>query len=101
MLKVRGADTPPPGAAEDTVTEAQPSWVTSEASTVADRLVLLTRLVGSALPFQLMVEAEVKPEPVTARVNVELPEATRFGERAEIAGTGLYSEPVAVVEAVA
>jgi hypothetical protein len=89
MLKVRGLDIPPPGAAEDTVTAAQPSCFTSEASTVAARLVLLVREVGSALPFQLTVEAEVKPVPVTVSVNVEPPEATVLGERAEIAGTGL------------
>jgi hypothetical protein len=101
MLKLRGLDTPPPGAAEDTVTEAQPSCFTREASTVAARLVLLITVVGRALPFQLTVEAEVKPVPVTVSVNVEPPEAAILGERAEIAGTGLYSAPVTVVEAVA
>src|SRR6266478_6311377 len=101
MLNVRGLDTPPPGAAEDTVTEAQPSCFTSEASTVALRLVLLTRVAGSALPFQFTVEAAVKPVPVTVSVNVEPPEAAILGERAEIAGTGLYSPPETVVDAVA
>ena len=89
MLKVRGPETPPPGAADDTVTEAHPSCFTREASTVAVRLVPLARLVGSALPFQLTVEAEVKPVPVTVNVNDDPLEAAILGDRAEIAGTGL------------
>src|SRR6185312_13981127 len=96
-LTVRLPEVPPPGDGFDTVINAEPICVTSDASTVAFNCVAFTIDVGRAVPFQLTTDAELKPVPLTVSEVEADPVATRLGERLEIAGTGAYSPPVTVV----
>ena len=63
MVKVRLPLVPPPGEGVKTLTLAVPAVVSSVAATLAVRLLLLTKVVGSAVPFQFTTEPLMKFEP--------------------------------------
>ncbi len=88
IVKVSAPDVPPPGVGLNTVMLTGPTVVKSDAGTVAVRCKASTKLVASATPFQLTVDAATKLLPVTTRVNGGLPEAALDGTSVEIAGTG-------------
>ncbi len=89
MVKLSGADVPPPGAGLNTVTAALPAVVRSLAGIVAVREVALTNTVDRAAPFHCTTEPVIKLEPVTVSVKPGLTAAAELGLRAVTAGTGL------------
>jgi len=89
IVNVDTPDLPPPGAGLLTVTLAVPALATSAADTDAVSLLLLTKVVASAAPFQLTAEEDTKLPPLTVSVNAVPPAVTVVGATAEIAGTGL------------
>ena len=83
-------EVPPPGAGLKTVTEAVVATVTSEAGTVANSLLEVTKVVASVAPFQFTTEVETNPVPFTVRVNPGEPGTTLVGTRGWLtSGTGL------------
>src|SRR5258706_3703432 len=56
-------DVPPPGAPVATVTLETPGWLTNDCGSVVCRWPLLTKVVGRAAPFHLMVEPLMKLVP--------------------------------------
>jgi hypothetical protein len=72
---------PPPGDGFVTATAAVPPAETSVAEIAAVSWLELTNIVVLLLPFQLMTELEIKPEPFTVRVKPALPAATLEGVR--------------------
>src|SRR6185436_20616867 len=92
-LKVCAAELPPPGAGLVTVTVAPPVAPRSLAGTLAVRLVLLTKVVVSAAPFQLTTLPLTKFDPVTVRVNAAPPMIPAEGEIELTLGPGLVAFP--------
>jgi hypothetical protein len=76
---------PPPGVGVETVTTSVPAAATSAAVMAACKLVLETKVVVRALPFQLTVDDDMKFAPVTVSVKPPLPATAEVG----------FSEPVA------
>jgi hypothetical protein len=98
MENVIVPDVPPPGAGLVTVMLVEPALTMSVAGTCAVICVPLTKVVVSAVPFQLITDAATKLAPVTVRVKAA-PSAVVFeGERDEIVGTPLLTGNVQVPE---
>jgi hypothetical protein len=77
-----------------TVIEAVPHVATFAAGTIAESFSLLTKVVASAAPFQLIVAPERKLAPVTVRVSSALPGATLVGMRGWLRnGRGIVPAP--------
>ena len=89
MVKVSELDVPPPGAGVTTVTAAVPAEDTNAPLTIAVICSPLTKVVASAVPFQLIVDEAMKLVPFTVRVNAAVPAAVLAGERELAVGTGL------------
>jgi hypothetical protein len=89
MVKVSPLEVPPPGVGVETVTVAVPLTAMSAVVMAAFKLVLDTKVVGRALPFQCTVESEVKFAPVTVSVKLALPVGAELGLNDATVGTGL------------
>jgi hypothetical protein len=70
---------PPPAAGLTTVTDAVAAVAMSEAEMLAVNCELLTKVVVRGLPFQLTIESETNPLPVTVRVKPAPPGAAVSG----------------------
>src|ERR1051325_3261081 len=88
MLKVLTLELPPPGVGLVTVTWVVPAVERSDAGTGAVRLVLLTKVVVSAVPAQFTTEPETKFDPVTVRVKDASPAVALEGEIEVTLGSG-------------
>src|SRR5215831_12372423 len=84
-VKVRELERPP--AVSLTVTIAVPAVAMFEAGTCATSVEPLKKRVARPTPFHWTLDACVKPEPSTVRVNAALPADVPTGEIVEIAGT--------------
>jgi hypothetical protein len=73
MLNTVAVLVPPPGAGVNTVMLAVPAVAMLAAGTVAVNCVLLTNVVASALPFQLMLLPLTKLVPVAVSVKAVPP----------------------------
>jgi len=82
-------EVPPPGAGLETVTLAVPDAPSSVAGTCAVSWLALTKLVGRAVPFQLITELLMKLPPLIVSVNAPSPAVTAAGASSEIEGIGL------------
>ena len=88
MVNANAGDTPPPGAGLKTSTDAVPAVVKSVASIDARTVVVLTTVVGRALPFHLTIDNASKPVPVTVSDNSPLPARALVGDNAVTVGAG-------------
>ena len=88
MSKFFAADVPPPGVGFVTAICAVPAVERLEAGTLALRLVLLPKVVVSAVPAQLTTDPETKFEPVTVRVKGAPPAIALEGEMELTLGSG-------------
>src|SRR5215831_17482988 len=84
-VKVRELERPP--AVSLTVTVAVPVTAMFEAGTCATSVEPLKKRVARPTPFHWTVDACVKPEPSTVRLNAAFPADVPAGEIVEIAGT--------------
>src|SRR5262252_1324719 len=84
-VKMRELERPP--AVSLTVTVAVPVTAMFEAGTCATSVEPLKKRVVRPTPFHWTVDACVKPEPRTVRLNAGLPADVPTGEIVEIAGT--------------
>jgi len=98
MVNVCGALVPPPGVGLKTVTLAVPAVAMSDAGTVAVRVVLLTNLVVSLVPFHSMLELDTKLVPVAVSVNEDPPWVAELGEIEVRVGAGLSTVKVSEEE---
>ena len=78
-LNVTAAEGPPPGAGFCTVIALAELAVEFAAGTVAFNSVALTNVVARAVPFQVMTEDEIKPEPATSNNVSPAPASTLEG----------------------
>jgi hypothetical protein len=92
------SDVPPPGVGLKTVTEAVFAMAMSAAGTVAVSEVALTKVVGSAEPFQFTTEVLTKLDPVAVNVKPEPPSFMEVGEIEVRIGAGLLIENVCPAE---
>ena len=95
IVKLDDDDAPPEGVL--TVTDTEPALETNPEFIVAVKLVLLTKLVVSAVPFQLITDDETNPLPFTVNKNEEAPAVTLVGLIEVNTGEGL----VTVLEGIA
>jgi hypothetical protein len=95
IVKVCGADVPPPGAGVKTVTCAVPTEARSVAGIVARTCVVLTNVVVRFTPFHWITDADANPLPVAVNVNVAAPAGAVVGEIAVSTGLG-YGRTVTV-----
>jgi hypothetical protein len=77
--KNRTFEAPPPGPGLDTVMEAVLAVAIFDAGTIAVNCELLTKVVVSAVPFQLIDEPETKPVPFTVSVKLAPPGEVAVG----------------------
>ena len=89
---------PPFAAGFTTVTLEVPMLATSTAVMLAVKLVLETKVVGRALPFQATVEEWTKFVPVTDMVSAAAPAMAELGVRRMMAGGGGLIVKVAALE---
>ena len=87
--KATAFDSPPPGGGLKTVMFTVPSEARSLAEIVAVKFVEFTKLVGRLDPFHRTIEAPIKLEPLTVRVNPAVPITALDGEREVIIGTAV------------
>jgi hypothetical protein len=88
IVKVRPADTPPPGVGLNTVTVALPALATSAALIAAVSCVGDTYVVVRLVPFQRTAELGTKFVPFTVSVNAPLPADAVVGAMLVVVGTG-------------
>jgi hypothetical protein len=88
IVKSSDDDVPPPGGGVETETSADPTEATSLAAIAAVNCVLLTNVVGRALPFQFTTDEDAKPDPLTASVKPAAPATPLEGASEFTAGTG-------------
>jgi hypothetical protein len=103
IVRVSDADVPPPGGGVVTDTCALPTAATSVAAIAAVSCVLLRKVVGRGLPFQLTTDADVKPDPFTVSENPAPPATVLDGDNEVATGTGggtKMTETVGLVAAV-
>ena len=96
MVNATAFELPPPGVPLNTVILAVPAVAISGAVTAAVNCVAFTKVVVSALPFQLTTDPLMKFVPVTVRVKAGLPAVVLIGEMAVTVGTGLLPTAVMV-----
>src|ERR1043166_6676306 len=99
MVNVTAPAVPPPGAGENTVTEAVPALAMSVAVMAVVSCVALTKVVARALPFHCTTEAATKPVPVTVSVKALPPAVAPLGPSAPSVGAGLLMVNVSALEA--
>ena len=80
---------PPPGAGLNTVIDMVAALAILAAGTDAVNWVLLTYVVGSTDPFQLMTELPIKPLPVTVKLKAAPPAVVFAGDNEVKIGNGL------------
>jgi hypothetical protein len=88
ILKVAGAEDPPPGVGLLTEICTVPVLASSEGATVICSCVALTKVNVLGAPFQRTVEEAIKPVPVTAICSDELPTSAESGDKLDTAGLG-------------
>lgn len=88
IVKVSGWVVPPPGEGVVTVTCAVPEFWMSPARICAVNCVELTKIVLRLLPFQETIEAGVRLEPSTVRMNAGWPASMLSGDKDLILGAG-------------
>jgi hypothetical protein len=100
LLTERGSvgDVPPPGTGFSTATDRVPTEATSLAGMAAVSCELLTKVVVRLAPLTRTTEPEMKPLPVSVRVNAALPAEMLAGEILESEGNGLVIASVSAVE---
>jgi hypothetical protein len=91
IVKGNAAEIPPPDVAEETVTCAVPIAPNWAAETDACSDVALTNVVGRSWPFHCTTDEDVKPLPLTAKVNDVMPTAAAFGDSELRTGVGLLA----------
>ena len=91
IVKLNGAVVPPPGVGVLTVTGTVPAVLTWAALTEAVNCKPLTKVVGNAVPFQLITELLIKFVPFTVRVNAADPAVTLAGDNELIVGRGFVA----------
>jgi hypothetical protein len=84
-------DVPPPGGRFITETFNVPACAKPLAGIAAWISVVLTYVVGNAVPLIKTVEDALKLDPVTFRLSAALPAAALAGERRLPCGTGLFT----------
>src|SRR5271157_4244407 len=89
IVKVRGAEVPPPGVGLKTVTGTVPADAMSVVCTVAFNWVEETRVVERPVPFHCTTELELKPLPFMVSVNDALAVRTVAGLMLVVVGSGL------------
>src|SRR5262245_27106604 len=87
-VRMREAETPPPGLGFTTEMVTVSGPARSLADTVVRSSVELTNMVGRLPPFQRMLEDETKPTPVTVSMTFAEPTGARTGSRDTETGTG-------------
>jgi hypothetical protein len=98
IVKVCALDVPPPGAGLTTVTDAPPIAAMSAAVIVALSWFAEPKLVVRVEPFQRTVAPFTKLLPATVSENPALPATADDGERLDVAGTGLLTASVCVLD---
>ena len=98
MVKVCGADVPPPGPGVTTVIAGVPAVVRSAAGMTAVNVVSLTKVVASGVASKSAVELLRKPSPVSVMVVSELPTNVKFGLMLVSVGTGLVTVKICGAE---
>jgi len=91
MVNVRAFEVPPPGLELKTTTLAVPGATMSVAGTEAVNWVALTKVVVSAVPFHIMVDAFTKLLPVTVKVKAAVPAVRLRGDNEPATGTGFLT----------
>ena len=91
-------EVPPPGVGFVTVTVAVPVALTSAAKIVAVSVVLETKVVERAKPFQFTTEPETKFVPSIVSVKSEFPAEVEVGLIEVVVGTGFVMVNVSVFE---
>ena len=87
-VKLRPVDAPASGAGFTTVTGKVPPVATSAVVMLADRDVLLVKVVDRGLPFHHTAAPFTKFAPLTVNENEEDPDAAELGLRVKSVGTG-------------
>lgn len=90
IVNVALLDVPPPGVGLLTVTPADPALAISPAGTWAVILTVVTYVVASGVPFQLITELLTKLLPFTVSVNAAPPAVAVDGDNDVIDGAGLF-----------
>lgn len=93
IVKTNDADVPPPGAALNTVTLAEPAVAIRLLLTTAVNCVAFTNVVVKAAPLQLITEPLIKPLPDTVIVNAGSPAIALSGEIVLTTGAGFDKPP--------
>ncbi len=101
IVNATGAEVPPPGAGDCTVTCAVPAAAMSDGPTAACSCVELTNVVVRFDPFQRTIEDAVNPLPLTESVNAGPPATACVGAIVLINGTGLIDPSTVIVALVA
>jgi len=96
-MKLKGAVVPPPGLGFVTVTGTAPPVETSAAGIAALSCVVLTNVVSSALPLNLICEVATKFVPLTVKVKANPPAECNWPRDASV-GSGLLMLNVATTE---
>lgn len=99
IAKGRTFDVPPPGGRLNTCTCNVPAAARSAWVSIMVSWVLLLNPVVRALPLTLMIEAELKPVPLTATERLVCPVAVVFGESELSVGCALEIENPKVFDA--
>ena len=86
MVKIIALEVPPPGAGLVTVTAGVPAEAMLAAGMAAVNCVELTKVVASADPPKLTIEAATKFVPLIVSVKAALPATALFGEIVVIVG---------------
>ena len=92
---------PPPGAGENTVTEALPGVAMSEAEISARSCVALTNVVVRFTPVHRIMEPLTNPLPDTVSVNPGPPPVAEAGDSTVTDGTGLSTTGTVIAWLVA
>jgi len=98
IVKVCGADVPPPGVGVTTVMMAVPTAARSAAGITAVSWVVFTKVVVRAVVLKSTVAPFTKPLPVRVRVVLGLPKGTEVGLMEVSTGTGLMMAKGRVAE---
>ncbi len=98
IVNVIEADVPPPGAGFTTVTAAVPAVAKSASGTTAVRVVALTNVVVSGVPFQSTTDAATKLVPVIVSVDPAAPAVADVCDSDVRVGAGLLIAKEIAVE---
>src|SRR6266404_2543677 len=94
MVRVRGLETPPPGAGFDTARLAVPALATSAARIAASTWVALTYVVRRGDPFHSTDDCGTNPLPCSVRLKSVIPAETLTGLSEVRPGSGFTPRPL-------